>query len=133
MFEEGAEAAGRNEDELMFFPMNDVPNPTMKWWREDMGPFYRDFAQGMSPPPPFSSFKKPTKDDSSPSVLLWRNAERDPVVEGSILEIPRLLAFQEGSVRRTGQNDIQLPVFAVPRTNYHRVAKRPARAGFIGR
>ena len=57
VFEEGAEAAGRNEDELMFFPMNDVPNPTMKWWREDMGPFYRDFAQGMSPPPPFSSFK----------------------------------------------------------------------------
>jgi hypothetical protein len=28
--------------------MNDVPNLTMQWWREDMGPFYRNFAQSLS-------------------------------------------------------------------------------------
>jgi hypothetical protein len=49
VLKEGVEATRRSEDELVFFPMNDVPNLTMKWWQEDMGPFYRDFAQGMSP------------------------------------------------------------------------------------
>jgi hypothetical protein len=48
VFKEGAEATGRSEDELIFFPMNDVPNLTMQWWREDMGPFYRNFAQSLS-------------------------------------------------------------------------------------
>ena len=48
VFKEGAEAAGRSENELVFFPMNDVPNLTMQWWEEDMGPFYRNFAQGTS-------------------------------------------------------------------------------------
>ena len=49
MFKEGAEATKRSEDELVFFPMKDSPNPTMQWWKEDMGPFYRNFAQGASP------------------------------------------------------------------------------------
>jgi len=49
VLKEGAEAARRSEDELVFFPMNDVPNLTMQWWKEDMGPFYRNFAQGVSP------------------------------------------------------------------------------------
>ena len=67
---EGAEAAGRNEDELMFFPMNDVPNPMTKWWRDNMGPLYRDFTQGTSPLYPFTSSTKLTKGHSSPSALL---------------------------------------------------------------
>ena len=46
VFKEGAEATRRSEDELVFFQMNDVPNPTMQWWKEDMGPFYAIFAQG---------------------------------------------------------------------------------------
>jgi len=50
VFREGAEAARGNEDELVFFPMNDVPNLTMQWWKEDMGPFYTVFAQGSSSP-----------------------------------------------------------------------------------
>ncbi|KAF9649487.1 hypothetical protein BDM02DRAFT_3186247 [Thelephora ganbajun] len=45
MLKEGAEATGKSEDELIFFPINDVPNLTMQWWKEDMGPFYRNFAQ----------------------------------------------------------------------------------------
>jgi len=45
VLKEGSEATGRSEDELVFFPMNDVPNLTMQWWKEDMGPFYRNFAQ----------------------------------------------------------------------------------------
>lgn len=49
VFKEGAEATRRSEDEFMFFPMNDVPNLTMQWWKEEMGPFYRNFAQGVSP------------------------------------------------------------------------------------
>jgi len=48
VFREGAEATRRSEDELVFFPMNDVPNLTMQWWKEDMGPFYTIFAQGTS-------------------------------------------------------------------------------------
>ncbi|KAF9783976.1 hypothetical protein BJ322DRAFT_1067874 [Thelephora terrestris] len=44
-FREGAETTGRSEGELIFFPMNDVPNPTMQWWKEDMGPLSRNFAQ----------------------------------------------------------------------------------------
>ena len=47
VLKEGAEATRRTEDELVFFPMNDVPNLTMQWWKEDMGPFYRNFAQCM--------------------------------------------------------------------------------------
>jgi len=49
VLKEGAEVTRRSEDELMFFPMNDVPNLTMKWWKEEMGPFYKNFAQGASP------------------------------------------------------------------------------------
>ena len=49
VLKQGAEATRRSEDELVFFPMSDVPNPTMQWWKEDMGPFYRNFAQGTSP------------------------------------------------------------------------------------
>ena len=86
VFREGAEATGRIEDELMFLPMNDVPNPTMQWWKEDMGPFYRDFAQGT--PPQFVSSTKLIRDTFSLSILLWRNTECDRVVEGNIPEIP---------------------------------------------
>ena len=50
VFREGAEAARRDEDELVFFQMNDMPNLTMQWWKEDMGPFYTVFAQGRSSP-----------------------------------------------------------------------------------
>jgi len=45
VLKEGAEVTRRSEDELIFFPMDDVPNLTMKLWKEDMGPFYRNFAQ----------------------------------------------------------------------------------------
>jgi len=125
VLKEGAEATGRSEDELVFFPMNDVPNLTMQWWKEDMGPIYRDFAQGVSPISTFTlpSLAKLTKGGSSPSVLLWRNTERGRVVEGSILEVPRLLALQKGGFRRAGQNNVQLIVAIVPRTNHYRVAK----------
>lgn len=47
VFKEGAEAVGGSVDDLIFFPMNDVPNLTMQWWKEDMGPFSKDFAQSM--------------------------------------------------------------------------------------
>jgi len=58
VLKEGAEATRRSEDELMFFPMSDVPNLTMQWWKEEMGPFYKNFAQGVSPcPHPHSGFK----------------------------------------------------------------------------
>ena len=120
---EGAGATGGSEDELMFFPMNDVPNLTMQWWKEDMGPFYRDFAQSVSPLSTFTFFSQTDEGNSSPSILLWRNTERDRVVEGSILEVPRLLALQKGGIRRAGQNNVQLPVVIVPRTNHYRVAK----------
>ena len=63
------------------------------------------------------------KDVSSSSILLRRNTERDRVVEGGILEVPRLLALQKGGVRWTGQDDVQLPITAFPRTNHYRVAK----------
>lgn len=102
----GAEATRRSEDELMFFPMNDVPNLTMQWWMEDMGPFYRNFAQGESLWSTFQFFTIPTKGCSPPSILLWRNADRHRVVERCIPEVPRLLALQKGSVRWTGQNDV---------------------------
>ena len=98
VLKEGAEATGRSEDELVFFPMNDVPNLTMQWWKEDMGPFYRNFAQCMrslSCPP------DKTDEDGRSSILLWWSTERDRVVEGGVLEVPRLLAVQEGDVRRT--------------------------------
>ena len=85
-FKEGAETAGRSQVELMFHPMNDVPNPTRQWWKEDMGQLYRDFAQGT--PPQFVSSTKLIRDNFSLSVLLWRNTERDRVVEGNIPEIP---------------------------------------------
>jgi hypothetical protein len=45
VFRVGTEATGKNEDELIFFPMAYVPNLTMRWWKEDMGPFSRNFAQ----------------------------------------------------------------------------------------
>ena len=54
VLKEGAEATRRSEDELVFFPMNDVPNLTMQWWKEDMGPFYRNFAQGVLHLPSFT-------------------------------------------------------------------------------
>jgi len=73
-----------------------------------------------------------TKNGSLSSILLWRNTERDRVVEGSVLEVPRLLALQKGGVRWTGQDDVQFLVVTFPRTNYHRLAKRPVRAKFIG-
>lgn len=88
VFKEGAEVTGRSEDELVFFPMSDVPNLTMQWWEEDMGPFYKNFAQGVSPRFTFPFFTKPMGGGSSPSILLWRNTERGRVVEGSILEVP---------------------------------------------
>lgn len=94
VFKEGAEATGRSEDELLFFPMKDVPNPTMRWWKEDMGPFSTKFAQGVSPPPTFASRAKLTKGGYSPSILLRRTTQRNRMVEGSLLEVPRLLAFQ---------------------------------------
>ena len=47
VFKEGAETVRRSEDELMFFPMKDVPNLTIRWWKEDMGPFYKNFAQSV--------------------------------------------------------------------------------------
>ena len=34
---------------MVFVPMNGVPNLTMQWWGEDMGPLYPNFAQGMFP------------------------------------------------------------------------------------
>lgn len=49
VFKEGAEATGKSEDELIFFPMSHQPNPTMRWWKEDMGPFSRNFAKSASP------------------------------------------------------------------------------------
>jgi hypothetical protein len=69
----------------------------------------------------------------SPSILLWRNAGRDRVVEGSIFEVPRLLAVQKRGFRWAGQNYVQFPVFVIPRKNYHRVAKGPLRAGCLGK
>ena len=51
VLKEGAEITGKSEDELVFFPINDVPNPTMRWWQEDLGPFSRDFARSTSPSP----------------------------------------------------------------------------------
>ena len=69
VFKEGAEAARRSEDELMFFPMNDVPNLTMQWWKEDMGPFYRNFAQGALPLSTPAFLAKLTRGGSSASFF----------------------------------------------------------------
>jgi len=79
VFREGTEATRKNEDELVFFPMNDVPNLTMQWWKEDMGPFYTIFAQGTSFPVPVHVFCLMMKDGPSlasffggtPNAIEW--------------------------------------------------------------
>ena len=76
VFREGAETTGKSKEELLFFPMNDVPNLTMQWWREDMGPLSRNFVQSVPPHLRPDLTPKLMKGCPTPSVLLWWSPER---------------------------------------------------------
>jgi hypothetical protein len=49
VWEEGSRLSGTKKEDLLFFPMWAPPHPTMKLWKENMGPVDNEFIEGESP------------------------------------------------------------------------------------
>ncbi|KAJ6508974.1 hypothetical protein C8R45DRAFT_969464 [Mycena sanguinolenta] len=46
LWQEGSTLSGMNTDELLFFPIAEMPHPTMRYWVQDNGPVDTDFSEG---------------------------------------------------------------------------------------
>ena len=43
---EGSKLSGTNQADLLFFPINNPPHASMRYWREEMGPVDNEFIEG---------------------------------------------------------------------------------------
>lgn len=47
VWKEGSESSGTRPEDLVFFPMFYSPNPSMRYWQEEMGPIDNEFSEGV--------------------------------------------------------------------------------------
>jgi hypothetical protein len=46
IWKKGSELSGEKEEDLLFFPITGVPDSSLKFWREDMGPIDSEMSEG---------------------------------------------------------------------------------------
>lgn len=101
LWEEGRRESGMKADELIFFPIQHLPEVSMLLWKENLGPIDNDFSEGA----PVIIYGVIQSDRWFRLVLRWAT-EGCPVVREVLLRLPRLLP-QTKDIRWQGSDSHQ--------------------------